>query len=85
MEVNPPRTQTQIIRKLFGQIVISKGFSTEADVQKALEIQREQDRTRGSHQLIGLIMLQEGAFTNAQLIEVLQYLDKMEKPREREA
>lgn len=72
-------TKTQIIRRLFGQIVVAKGFATEEDVDKALAVQKEQ-RKHGKRQLIGLIMLQQGSLSNEQLINILKTIDKMEKP-----
>ena len=58
----------------FGEIAVSKKFVRTEDVEKALDIQKKLIQ-QDNHQLIGIIMLNEGMITNAQLIEILQYYD----------
>ena len=59
-------------RPLFGQVAIQRGFCTAGDVEKALKIQREQDRKGEKHRLLGIVMIGEGMLSTAQLIELLQ-------------
>ena len=59
-------------RPLFGEKVIQMGFCTPQDVEKALKIQREQDRKGEKHRLLGIVMIGEGMLSTAQLIELLQ-------------
>ena len=73
------RENTQA-REKFGRVAIRMGFVTEAQVKKALEIQRKMDETSQPHKLIGFIMLEEAMLSNAQLIEILKYFEiKREK------
>ena len=59
-------------RPLFGEKVIEMGFCGAQDVEKALKIQREQDRKGEKHRLLGIVMIGEGMLSTAQLIELLQ-------------
>ncbi|GEM_PF-2982263 len=59
-------------KTLFGQAAVERGFCTSQDVEKALKIQREQDRIGEKHRLLGIIMIGEGLLSTANLIEMLQ-------------
>jgi hypothetical protein len=58
----------------FGEIAVLKGYASEADVNKALDIQK-QGRAEGKDELIGIIMLKQGMLTNEQLIDILRYYE----------
>jgi len=60
----------------FGKIAIKLGFSSAEDVEKALEIQRRLTESGREHKLIGMIMLEAGMISSAQLIEILRYYEK---------
>lgn len=55
---------------LFGQIAIRRGFVTTEQLDAALSMQHE--RPVGTPRLLGLIMLDEGLITTAQMIEILR-------------
>ncbi len=59
-------------REKFGERAVRMGFVTEEQVHEALELQRSSSGSGGQHELIGLILLRMGAFTNDQLISVLK-------------
>jgi len=59
----------------FGQVAIRMGFCTQEDVDKALEIQAALKAQQKEHKLIGLILLETGALSTTQLIQVLQYYE----------
>jgi len=63
------------VREKFGRVAVRMGFVTEAQVNKALDIQRNTDAAGKPHKLIGLIMLQQGMLSNDQLIEILKYFE----------
>jgi len=60
----------------FGKIAIKLGACTPEDVEKALEIQRRLTDSGLEHKLIGMIMLEAGMISSAQLIEILRYYEK---------
>jgi K+ transporter len=68
------RENTQA-REKFGRVAIRLGFVNEAQVKEALDIQRKMDDSGQPHKLIGLIMLEQGMLSNAQLIEMLKYFE----------
>ncbi len=59
----------------FGQIAIKMGFCNQTDVDTALEIQGKLGQEGKEHRLIGLILLETGALSTTQLIEILQYYE----------
>jgi len=60
----------------FGEVAVKLGFVRPEDVERALRVQKE-DAARGRpRRLLGLVMLEEGIITNAQLIEILRYYDR---------
>ncbi|TET34660.1 MAG: hypothetical protein E3J72_13870 [Planctomycetota bacterium] len=62
-------------REKFGRVAIRLGFVKEEQVKEALDIQRKMDESGQPHKLIGLIMLEQGMLSNAQLIEMLKYFE----------
>ena len=63
-------------RELFGEIAVRKGYCKRGDIRKALCKQRSL-RKRGRHKLIGMILLEQGAIDNAQLISILRYIQML--------
>ncbi len=59
-------------RERFGERAVRMGFIVEADVEAALDRQRELAKERKPHMLIGLVLLQMGALANDQLIAILK-------------
>ena len=59
----------------FGQVAVKMGFCTQEDVKKALETQRGLSLEGKEHKLIGLILLEIGALSTTQLIQILQYYE----------
>jgi hypothetical protein len=59
-------------RERFGERAVRMGFIIEADVEAALDRQRELASERKPHMLIGLVLLQMGALANDQLIAILK-------------
>ena len=55
----------------FGMIAIQKGFISEGQVRRALEIQLEEDETKNEHRLIGRILLDQGWITDAEIYQVM--------------
>ena len=68
----------------FGQIAIRMGFCYQDDVDNALDIQRSLAPEGKAHRLIGLILLETGALSTTQLIEILQYYEHSAKVPELE-
>lgn len=62
-------------KKRFGEIAVRAGFITPNDVQKALTRQKEIASNGRPHKLIGIIMLEMGLLSNAQLIHILKELE----------
>jgi hypothetical protein len=58
----------------FGDLAVAKGFCTAKDVAKALKLQAAQDKRGERHRLLGILMIQEGILSTAQLIELLKGL-----------
>ena len=72
-----------VIKTLFGQAAVERGFCTTQDVERALKIQQEQDRIGERHRLLGIIMIGEGLLSTANLIEMLQEEAKRPEARGR--
>ncbi|MEW6357686.1 MAG: hypothetical protein AB1696_15245 [Planctomycetota bacterium] len=62
-------------KKRFGEIAVRAGFVTDQDVHRALARQKEIASNGGNHKLIGIIMLELGMLSNAQLIHILKELE----------
>ncbi|MGE0712040.1 MAG: UDP-glucose 4-epimerase GalE [Planctomycetota bacterium] len=67
-----PRPQDAGRKLRFGEAIVQAGFLTPEVVEEALAVQRERDGVGESHQLLGLILLEMGAISSAQLIEALR-------------
>ena len=65
--------------KPFGEIAVGLSFCSAEDVEKGLEIQRDLKRKGKKHKLIGMILLETGAISSAQLIQILKYYEEKEK------
>jgi hypothetical protein len=63
-------------RELFGEIAVRKGYCKRGDIRKALCRQRSLKR-HGGHMLIGMILLEQAAIDNAQLIEILRCIQTL--------
>jgi hypothetical protein len=63
-------------RELFGEIAVRKGFCSRVAISKALCRQRCL-RKKERHQLIGMILLEQGAIDNSQLISILRHIDML--------
>jgi hypothetical protein len=59
----------------FGQVAVRMDFCSQDDITKALEIQKNLSLEGKEHRLIGLILLELGALSTTQLIQILQYYD----------
>ncbi len=59
----------------FGKVAIDKGFITMEQMLNAIEVQVKENIAFGTHRKIGMILLQEGHITIAQIEEVLQILE----------
>lgn len=59
-------------KELFGQLALRAGFVTERQLQKALQRQKEIVAQGGPHKLIGLLMVEMGYLSTAQLIALLK-------------
>ena len=59
----------------FGQVAIKLGFVTPNQVESALDIQRSLEHSGRGRKLLGMILMETGLLSSAQLIEILQYYD----------
>lgn len=59
----------------FGKVAIDKGFITMEQMLNAIEVQVKENIAFGTHRKIGMILMQEGHMTIAQIEEVLEVLD----------
>ncbi len=59
----------------FGKVAIDKGFITMEQMLNAIEVQVKENIAFGTHRKIGMILMQEGHMTIAQIEEVLELLD----------
>ena len=62
--------------KRFGLIAVGKGFITLEQLIEAMKIQVEEDIQDASHRLIGEILVDIGAMSAPQIIDVLNAMDK---------
>ncbi len=72
--------ETEKQKELFGEIAIRMGFITHEQLEDALKLQKEMDR-KGTHIILGMLMLTEGMLSNSQLIQILKYMDAKAKQR----
>lgn len=63
-------------RELFGEIAVRKGYCGRTAIRRALCRQRSLRKHR-RHMLIGMIMLEQGAIDNSQLIEILRCIQML--------
>lgn len=59
-------------RKPFGEVLIANGLTSRARVKEALQAQQEEDRIGKRHRLLGIILLEGGALSSADLIRALK-------------
>ena len=62
--------------KRFGTIAVDKGFISENQLIKALELQAKENIKEGKHRLLGQIFLDEGLLTEAQVDEILETMSQ---------
>ena len=60
----------------FGQVAVKLGFVTAAQVESALDIQKSLEHSGKGRKLLGMIFLETGMISSAQLIEILRYYDE---------
>ncbi|MEZ0230078.1 MAG: hypothetical protein ACAI25_15755 [Planctomycetota bacterium] len=59
----------------FGEAAVHAGYVQQGALEKALVVQRERDQQGGSHKLLGIILLEMGAISSDQLIEILKKMN----------
>ncbi len=65
----------------FGERAVRLGLVTTEQVARALERQKNLRHRKKAHKLTGIILLEQGAITNNQLIDILQtYEDESDHP-----
>ena len=62
--------------KRFGVLAIEKGFITPDELFEALRVQVQDEIEKGTHRLIGEILLDRNSMTAAQIDEVLKVVFK---------
>jgi hypothetical protein len=62
-------------RALFGELCLGKGFIDNKALDKALTLQRSRDSQGESHKLLGIILLEMGAISSEQLIDILKHMN----------
>jgi hypothetical protein len=62
-------------RALFGELCLGKGFIDNKALDKALTLQRARDTKGESHKLLGIILLEMGAISSEQLIDILKHMN----------
>jgi hypothetical protein len=62
--------------KRFGTIAVDKGYISEDQLIKALELQAKENVTDGKHRLLGQIFLDEGLLTTTQVDEILETMNQ---------
>ena len=65
----------------FGQVAIKLGFVTPGQLESALDIQKSLERSGKGRKLLGMIFLETGMISSAQLIEILQYYQQRQTPQ----
>jgi hypothetical protein len=62
-------------RVRFGEAAVEAGYIQDGALERALHVQRERDQQGGSHKLLGIILLEMGAISSDQLIEILKKMN----------
>jgi hypothetical protein len=62
-------------RVRFGEAALASGYIHGAALEKALDVQKQRDQQGESHKLLGIILLEMGAISSDQLIEVLKKMN----------
>ncbi len=62
--------------KRFGTIAVDKGYISEDQLIKALELQAKENVTEGKHRLLGQIFIDEGLLTTTQVDEILETMNQ---------
>ena len=65
---------TQLIEKRFGNIAVELGLITYEQLLRAMNIQLAEEIGQEKHRLLGLILVELGALTMAQVDQVLEAL-----------
>ncbi len=68
--------ETEHLDRRFGVSAVKKGWITADQIVEALRIQVMEDIEKGTHRLIGLILLEQGLLTLSQIDEVLASMGK---------
>jgi hypothetical protein len=72
-------------RSRFGEVALQAGYIQAMELEKALLVQRERDQHGESHKLLGIILLDMGAISSEQLIEILKKMNETPPPADRGA
>jgi hypothetical protein len=59
----------------FGQVAIKLGYVTPSQLESALDIQKSLEQSGRGRKLLGMILMEIGLLSSAQLIEILQYYE----------
>jgi hypothetical protein len=62
-------------RVRFGEAALDAGYIQSGALEKALVVQKDRDQQGGSHKLLGIILLEMGAISSDQLIEILKKMN----------
>jgi hypothetical protein len=76
MAEKPGKISIKEPEKRFGFIAIQKGYITPNDLIEALSVQVEEEAKKGSHRLIGEILVSQGKMTDAQVEDVLGFISQ---------
>jgi hypothetical protein len=62
--------------KRFGTIAVDRGYISENQLIKALELQAKENIKEGKHRLLGQIFIDEKLLTEAQVDEILETMSQ---------
>ncbi|WP_320044433.1 hypothetical protein [uncultured Desulfobacter sp.] len=62
-------------KKRFGTIAVEKGFISKDDLAAALQIQTDENISKGQHRLLGRILMEQGLLTKGQVYQVLDAMN----------
>ena len=68
----------------FGELAVRKGYCTQDQVEKALKLQREQEAAGRARTLSGIVMVQNGIISTAQLIDLLREYEDADSAEEQD-
>ncbi len=68
-------------RVRFGEAALAAGYIHGDALEKALAVQKQRDQQGESHKLLGIILLEMGAISSDQLIEVLKKMNNSASQR----